>query len=53
MEGFSWKCLALIVLALCHMVLTVPVPQSELGEPLSPVNGEVSRNALFTFGLDF
>lgn len=47
MEGLSWKCLALIVIALCHMVSTVPVPQNDLGEPLSPVDAEVSRIILF------
>lgn len=43
MEGFSWKCLALIVIALCHIVVTVPVPQNELGEPLSPLTVDVSK----------
>jgi len=40
MEGLTWKCLALIVISLCHIVLTVPVPQNELGESLSPLTVE-------------
>jgi len=44
MEGLSWKCLALIVIGLCHAVLSIPIPQEnavpESSVDVNPLNLE-------------
>jgi len=39
MEGLSWKCLLLVVIGLCHVVVSVPIPQEtdSLDVNLSPL----------------
>lgn len=42
MEHLSWKCLALIAIALCSIAMAGPVPENTIDE-LSPVAVEVSK----------
>lgn len=43
METLSWKCFALIAIAMCSLAMAVPVPQDSLDE-LSPIVAEVSKS---------
>lgn len=53
METLSWKCIALIAIALCSLAMAAPAPQESL-DALSPVEAGVSTHFHFlTFSIYF
>lgn len=46
MDTFSWKCIALVAIAMCSIALAAPVPQDSLDAPLNPVTAVVCTKYL-------
>lgn len=42
MQPMSWKCLALIAIAMCSLAMAVPVPQ-DLSDAPNPLADDVSK----------
>lgn len=49
MDTLSWKCIALLAIAMCAMTMAVPVPQDSLDEPLNPITAAVCIQVLLCF----